>query len=482
MSSRKIPLVVMSFDRPNYLEQVLQSILPQFDESKMQAVLVNDGHWDKFGDQNVADPQIINKCLDVFRKYFPSGIVLDSKENLGIAGNFLRAEKFAFEALDADFAFFFEDDMVLGDGYIKILNEMSKWTIKSAYIATYAAYGPHEADLKEQSARSGQLTRMIWNWAFGLSRSHWRARSALMQRYYNLLDGINYRQRPTGAVLQWCRILGWGMISESIHPLAVSSQDSVKTAVSAALGASSLMTSTVHAKYIGETGTHFNAAAYASHKFADTRIYEGVPATPREPTSEEAASYALAVHEMREVKGELSDRVKDTVTTCSANKLLAAFGLENDSGVNLDDLRDATIPIEILEERYPLIRKSASSLRNELANALIPLLTSVMIPRVSTVPVQDQRSPGCFRVPIETFENERPELRARFKFVELEGAQLNRYRSTETIIRNARLALGSNSQLRLSFEGDQAHSFSIPDNAKRQSDPKTGRILVDLPT
>ena len=397
----KIPIIILGFDRPNYLRPVLESLSKQPNLDAHAIVLFLDGALDVYNDRFVTDPAKIKACRDAFKEIFPDGTVVDSEQNLGIAGNFLRAERYAFEDLDAPYAYFLEDDMVLGPNYLDIISDLASWAAFDPSVATFAAYGLHNDSLETQRANAGKLTRMIWNWAFGLSRLHWRARHQLMAPYYDMVLSGPYRNRPRAAVVQWCRTLGWGMISPTVHPDAATSQDSIKTSMSAALGASGLMTRTVHAKYIGEVGTHFNPSAYASHNFAATELYETRPQAIRQPDDQELRSYAYSVHQMRELRSEIPQRITEFGKTETPDMLAKAFGLTDPSGIEIDDLRSFETPISALRAKYPQIDAAIGARRSKLASLLSPLIDSLSIPHVTAVEEFSRRTTSAFYVPCE---------------------------------------------------------------------------------
>lgn len=397
----KIPIIVLGFDRPNYLRPVLESLSKQPNLSAHKIVLFLDGSYDTFNNRQVTDPDKISACRSVFEDIFPDGTIVDCDRNLGIAGNFLRAERYAFEELDAPYAYFLEDDMVLGNNYLDIISDLASWAAFDPSVATFAAYGLHNDSLEMQQANAGKLTRMIWNWAFGLSRLHWKARHELMAPYYDMVLSGPYRNRPRAAVVQWCRTLGWGMISPTVHPDAATSQDSIKTSMSAALGASGLMTRTVHAKYIGEVGTHFNPSAYASHNFAATELHEDRPPAIRQPSDQELRSFAYSVHQMRELRGGIPQRIADFGASETPEMLAKAFGLDDLAGIDIDDLRSLEKPLESLRAKYPKIDAAIHARRAKLADLLSPLIDSLSIPHITTVETFSRRATSAFYLPNE---------------------------------------------------------------------------------
>lgn len=120
------PIAIMSFNRPQYLEPVLQALSAQTHCHMPQRPisLFQDGVVNRITGQPQADPKDVESCIALFRLHFPHGTVFESTENLGVALNFERAEHYAFETLNADAALFFEDDLVVSPFYVHSLEHL----------------------------------------------------------------------------------------------------------------------------------------------------------------------------------------------------------------------------------------------------------------------------------------------------------------------------------------------------------------------
>src|SRR4029079_742033 len=96
--ARKIrsPIFIMSFNRPDYLSQVLKSLVEQVpaDINNRKVVLFQDGAVNLVSQKRRARDEDILACIDVFRTAFPDGEIQASSVNLGVALNFDRAEQY----------------------------------------------------------------------------------------------------------------------------------------------------------------------------------------------------------------------------------------------------------------------------------------------------------------------------------------------------------------------------------------------------
>jgi len=256
MRLRHPPIALLSFNRPDYLRQVLASLLAQPDIAQREIFLFQDG--DRHEDSNVAyaKPEQIKACIGLFREAFPRGHVLAARSNLGVAENMLRAERLFFEDLGADCGYFFEDDLVLSPRYLATLDRMREAAGASGEVGYFACYGNLQADAETQRRDAAILRPMAQLWGFGLFRDHWEAMQPELVEYYDFVCGRDYRRRPHAEILKLYRDRG--------VLVGASSQDDVKKALTYALGRVALNTTLVHARYIGEVGLHSNPDQYRS--------------------------------------------------------------------------------------------------------------------------------------------------------------------------------------------------------------------------
>src|ERR1041385_6908215 len=120
----RVPVAVMSFNRPHYLEPVLDSLAAQTALTGRAIFLFQDNAVSPHSGKRYADDVDIARCVEMFHRIFPSGTVMLAEHNLGIARNFLRAEEFVFDACENDACYFFEDDMILSPHYLTMMDRI----------------------------------------------------------------------------------------------------------------------------------------------------------------------------------------------------------------------------------------------------------------------------------------------------------------------------------------------------------------------
>jgi hypothetical protein len=261
------PIVIMSFNRPAYFAQVIESLKNQKGvEFKGPILLFQDGAVNPVSGKRYAADEDIVANIELFRKAFPEGEIHASADNLGVAMNFDRAERHVFENLDASRAYFFEDDLLLGPYYLKSLDRLAEIAFARPDIGYVAAYGDHRADIETQRCRAGDLTAMSHNWAFALSREQWRRSAKYVDQYLAIMRKIDYRERQRNELISLFHSWGCGAPGTS--------QDVAKTLACYLTGGLKVNTAAAFGRYIGEQGLHSNPTLFAKLGYASTQVME----------------------------------------------------------------------------------------------------------------------------------------------------------------------------------------------------------------
>ena len=238
------PIAVLSFNRPHYLEAVLRSLKEQtVPISPDEVILFQDGYRSKSG-RDITDPRLVERCADLFETIFPGSKSFRSTDNLGVAWNFARAERYLFGELGAAAAYFFEDDLVLSPHYLTALEALTEIALTEKRIAYVAAYGNHRATLIEQRRAPNELILMRHKWGFATTHRQWVAQREILEPYLEIVSRNDYYMRDHKAIRKYFQTLGYGSTG--------SSQDGMKDVASCVLGTTKIMTSACFGKYITE--------------------------------------------------------------------------------------------------------------------------------------------------------------------------------------------------------------------------------------
>jgi hypothetical protein len=261
-----VPVIIFGFDRPEYLDRVCASLRNQrgVTLNPRRVFLLQDGAVSPRSGLRYAEDAVIAASIATFRSHFPQGHVAAASANLGIAQNIRRGEVLAFEAMDADCAYFFEDDLELGPEYLRIMGDLRALAERDPRIGYFAAYGDHEAAPPGPEA---WLVMMQHHWAFGLRREPWRRLREWLAPYDRILEGSDYAFRDHVAIFRWM---------ESLEVAnGFSSQDSIKALGCNALGIARVMTDVCFARYIGAQGASFRQAKFEQMGFDKMTWVEG---------------------------------------------------------------------------------------------------------------------------------------------------------------------------------------------------------------
>lgn len=286
-------IAILSFNRPHYLQKVLDSLRVQVCE-RDEIALLQDGAVNPWSGQVKASQESIQECIDLFRRTIPWGTVIQSQDNVSIALNYERAETHFFETLRRPHALILEDDLVLSPQYLRVTNALIEIAQSEKRIAYVSACGNMWASLDEQRRRQSELQHMHENWGFAMTREAWLDERPFREQYLRLLNGHDYSQRDHARIMNFYRKRGWS--------LKITSQDSARWIASVELGKIRLTTFACHARYIGETGEHFTPQLYRDGEFDKTLMIDTPVTKPSLPTSEQIETWLE--NERKRFKGE----------------------------------------------------------------------------------------------------------------------------------------------------------------------------------
>jgi hypothetical protein len=262
------PIAVISFNRPDYVGQLLASLAAQQPAIRPARVhLFQDGAVNRYSGIRYAADADIAASLAVFREYFPQGHVHASPDNIGITENILRAETLFFEELRAPVGYFFEDDLVLSPHYVAALDLMRRAFARFDRIGYFNANGAYGASLDQQRSNAGKLIFMGHFWGFALKRSHWLCMQPYLADYHRLAIGRDERIAPREDIRALFR--SWGKTETHPH----TGQDSARDLATHLLRRWRASCYPALGRYIGVEGEHFTPELFARFGFDKTAIY-----------------------------------------------------------------------------------------------------------------------------------------------------------------------------------------------------------------
>jgi hypothetical protein len=262
----KAPIAIMSFNRPNYLAETLMSLKAQANGTLdgREIHLFQDGAINLYSKIIYADKADIAACIDIFKTAFPEGQVHSWNDNIGICENFYRAENYVFHERQFEYAYFFEDDLVLSPVYLEMMEILQNFAARAPRLAYFSAYGDYYAVPEEVQERRRELVNLDHHWAFGLRREHWAKIREYLTGYYKIVRGEDYARRDHNAIFEY--FADRGAVPRG------SSQDAAKAWACDQLGLWRCRTFVPYARYIGSTGAHMTQEAYDAIGFARTIV------------------------------------------------------------------------------------------------------------------------------------------------------------------------------------------------------------------
>jgi hypothetical protein len=266
---KKIAVAVMSFNRPQYLQPVLESLRRSVEKSShdLPVYLFQDNAFNIRSNTQRAVDFDVKASRSIFAELFPRGVILDSPVNLGVALNYDRAEKFLFEKKGYDAVLFFEDDLVLCESYITVIIKMLAQAFISERVGMVCAYGSnHELPIEEQLANLDGVGIVSHSWGFGLTKRAYEVRKPYLSKYLSLLAEIDYydKDRLTHQIFDLHNQLGFNH-----HVL---SQDIFKYMALHKSGMVAVNTVPVLAHYIGKVGMHSSNESFEMHGYSRTKL------------------------------------------------------------------------------------------------------------------------------------------------------------------------------------------------------------------
>jgi hypothetical protein len=282
LSRERLPIAILSFNRPHYLREVLLSLQPQVNQ-RDRIILFQDGAWNAYSGELRARPEDIAACILLFQTVLPWGIVAESDRNLGVAENYERAEQELFGRMQAPYGLFLEDDLVLSPNFLTVTRMLLDLAQRNPRIGYVSAYGNFWATPSEQESSARELMHMHENWGFAMTREAWLAERPFRREYLRLVQGTDYIQRDAWAIIRFYESRGW--------KTTVTSQDAARWIASLELGKVRITTFPCHALYIGRVGVHSNEAFYDYAKFASAVFFSRRPSWPKPLTDAQVANW-----------------------------------------------------------------------------------------------------------------------------------------------------------------------------------------------
>ena len=245
------PINVICFNRPAYLEQLLDSLLSQSVEISQDKVFFWVDGFQGSLDEKFGRPDRTDEVASLIQKYFPESQMQISEYNLGIARNYWRAEVHSFENLAASSAFFLEEDLVLSPMYFELTMRIDSFVNADQDVSHISPTGDisHTA-----SSPENYFQAFGHNWGYLLRGWHHFERKEMLEEYISIISKQAYHSRYIKQSEILKHFYSKGVI------LAGTSQDAIKDGLRNYFNRISVTTIEPWASNIGVLGEHFSSA------------------------------------------------------------------------------------------------------------------------------------------------------------------------------------------------------------------------------
>ena len=259
-------IALLSFNRPHYLQQVVDSIKKQtYDDYEIY--LFQDGAINKYSWRKAANQSSIDDSIKIFKDAFPKADTIISQGNIGICENWRQAEHGMFIDDNASEALFLEDDLVLSPYYFETIYNMFNEFRDDPEIGMFNAYG----EMIEEGNKD-IMKPMGHCWSYGTTKESWTQRQDFFDEYYELVGGTDYALRPVKEIHDLYD--NYGANLSVAH-----SQDGAKCIGGMLHNQIKVSPQLNMGKYIGEQGFHATPAFYSQRGFGRMPVYDKGPLT-----------------------------------------------------------------------------------------------------------------------------------------------------------------------------------------------------------
>lgn len=232
----KIAGAVIAFNRPKYLRQVIKSIEKTENIEDIDWYAFIDGTFNEISGKPAGKVEKTEKSIEILRASSLNFKLEVSESNNGIA---LQKNK-AHQLFDSyETVLFFENDLILGKHYIKLLR-IALETFPEHLILMNRHPAPRKKDLRYLNECG--IARL---WGYGLRESRYRKFEKRWKEYISYISQVDYRQRNS--------------VPKKIRdkfPYGSFSHDVVLTNLLRESGAKKLWPEISRGKYIGKKGNY----------------------------------------------------------------------------------------------------------------------------------------------------------------------------------------------------------------------------------
>jgi hypothetical protein len=187
------PVGIRLFNRPEYTERFLQSLMNQsVSLDPTRTICFIDG-YPKSSDYFQKVPDRTQEVADMVATYLPRARTIRAERNVGLAKALFTLQQEVFHLDNSQWGIFLEDDLVLDESYLEVLDHLIELSPVSDKIVKVAACQFH---LGYQSQPPASVRKNFFigqgTQAFAEKNSYFQERKAVTETYLHALEGDSY--------------------------------------------------------------------------------------------------------------------------------------------------------------------------------------------------------------------------------------------------------------------------------------------------
>jgi len=261
-----IGIGIVSFDRPQYLTQLLASLEVQVDMPTVEWHLFQDGAINKFSGREVGDRERVQEAIKAYLNARLPGekFAHIRAANVGVGINQFEAYELMCRGYEQ--IVILEDDVVLSPYWARLLPilfaELENRPDVFGFTTGFRRWCKREE--VEQWLPQVATGRPHW-WMIGFVPARWERIKPHFMRYYDLIKESDYGQLPHSKVTALFRAVGWDS--------QASSQDGGKDMAIMLAGMHRVRLTVNRGVSIGREGVHFNPRLFERMDLGDQEPY-----------------------------------------------------------------------------------------------------------------------------------------------------------------------------------------------------------------
>jgi len=203
-----LPVAIISFNRPQYLRQCIESLENQSDLKDVEFILFQDGWKNNISGKVLAKESKIRACESIFAKAkLPNKSVYIHNHNVGVAINHQFAYETCFNDRGYEVMVLSEDDLIYSKDWLRCTKIMLRQfryhpniaTVQASVYASCGLISDNEVNVHQDTVRTGKP-----NWlGFGIWREKWEIINSMYMQYYNMIKQYDYLNRDHLAIRRW---------------------------------------------------------------------------------------------------------------------------------------------------------------------------------------------------------------------------------------------------------------------------------------